>query len=62
MIPEERWNSMTPEQQADAWWAELDGMLTVAMDDLVYTADNEDTIVINGLTTIVGERIAVTPP
>jgi hypothetical protein len=47
MIPEERWNSMTPEQQADAWWAELDGMLTV---------------VINGMTTIVGERIAVTPP
>lgn len=61
MIPEEQWNSMNSEQQANAWWNELDGMITVAMDDLVYSADNEDTIVISGLTTIVAERIAVTP-
>lgn len=61
MIPEDLWNSMSAEQQANAWWNELDGMITVAMDDLVYSADNEDTIVISGLTTIVAERIAVTP-
>jgi hypothetical protein len=61
MIPEEQWNSMDAEQQANAWWNELDSMITRAMDDLVYSADNEDTIVISGLTTIVAERTAVTP-
>ena len=61
MIPELLWNSMNSEQQANAWWDELDTMITEAMDDLVYSADNEDTIVISGLTTIVGERVAVTP-
>ena len=61
MIPEEQWNAMEAEQQANAWWNELDGMITRAMDDLGYSADNEDTIVISGLTTIVAERTAVTP-
>lgn len=59
MIPEEQWNAMTPEQQADAWWAELDGMLTAALSDIVYSADNDTTIVLSGMTTIVAERKAV---
>lgn len=59
MIPEEQWNVMTPEQQADAWWAELDGMLTTALSDIVYSADNDTTIVLSGMTTIVSERKAV---
>lgn len=59
MIPEEQWNVMTPEQQADAWWAELDGMLTAALSDIVYSADNDTTIVLSGMTTIVAERKAV---
>lgn len=59
MIPEELWSSMSAEQQANAWWAELDGMITEAMDDLIYTADTDTTIVIAGLTTIVGSRVEV---
>jgi hypothetical protein len=61
MIPQTIWDAMNPQQQADAWWFELDQMITLAMSDLVYTADNEDTIVHSGLTTIVATRIAVTP-
>lgn len=59
MIPEDVWSAMTPEQQADAWWAELDGMLTTALSDIVYSADNDTTIVLSGMTTIVAERKAV---
>ena len=61
MIPQTTWDAMTPQQQADAWWFELDQMITLAMSELVYTADNEDTIIHSGLTTIVATRIAVTP-
>jgi hypothetical protein len=61
MIPQVTWDAMNPQQQADAWWFELDQMITLAMSELVYTADNEDTIVHSGLTTIVATRIAVTP-
>jgi hypothetical protein len=52
---------MNPQQQADAWWFELDQMITLAMAELVYTADSEDTLIHSGLTTIVATRIAVTP-
>jgi hypothetical protein len=52
---------MDPQQQADAWWFELDQMITLAMSELVYTADSEDTLVTHGMTTIVATRIAVTP-
>lgn len=61
MIPQITWDAMNPQQQADAWWFELDRMITLAMSELIYTADNEDTIVHSGLTTIVATRIAVTP-
>ena len=61
MIPQETWEAMSPEQQAGAWWAELDGMLTTALDDVSYQADNEDTLVLSGLTFVVGTRVAVTP-
>lgn len=61
MIPQATWDAMNSQQQADAWWFELDQMLTAAMSELVYGADNEDTIVYSGLTTIVATRIAVTP-
>ena len=61
MIPQETWEAMSPEQQAGTWWVELDSMLTEALDDVVYQADNEDTIVLSGLTFIVGTRVAVTP-
>ena len=61
MIPQTTWDAMNPQQQADAWWFELDQMITLAMSELVYTADSEDTIVLSGLTTIVATRTAVTP-
>jgi hypothetical protein len=61
MIPQTTWDVMNLQQQADAWWFELDQMITLAMSELVYSADTEDTIVHSGLTTIVGTRIAVTP-
>ena len=61
MIPQATWDAMNPEQQADAWWFELDQMITEAMSDLVYGADNEDTLITSGLTTIVATRITVTP-
>lgn len=60
MIPQTTWDAMNPQQQADAWWAELDQMIALAMSELVYTADTEDTLVHSGLTTIVATRIAVT--
>lgn len=61
MIPQTTWDAMNPQQQADAWWFELDQMITLAMSELVYTADSEDTLVTHGMTTIVATRIAVTP-
>jgi hypothetical protein len=61
MIPQTTWDAMNPQQQADAWWFELDQMITLAMSELVYAADSEDTLVLSGLTTVVKTRTAVTP-
>jgi len=61
MIPQATWDAMEPQQQADAWWFELDQMITLAMSELVYTADSEDTLIHSGLTTVVATRTAVTP-
>lgn len=61
MIPQTTWDAMNLQQQADAWWFELDQMITLAMSELVYTADTEDTLVLSGLTTVVKTRTAVTP-
>ena len=60
MIPQNTWDAMNPQQQADAWWFELDQMITLAMSELVYTADTEETLVYSGLTTIVATRTVVT--
>ena len=61
MIPQNTWDAMNLQQQADAWWFELDQMITLAMSELIYTADSEDTLVLSGLTTVVKTRTAVTP-
>lgn len=47
---------MTPEQQANAWFAELGQMLRAAQQEIFFRADNEETIVISGLTIIVSQR------
>lgn len=51
---------MTPEQQANSWFAELGQMLQTAQQDLVYRADNEETFVVSGLTTVVSQRTDLT--
>jgi hypothetical protein len=55
-VNEEEFNQMTTQQQADAWFAELGQMLREAQQDIFFRADNEETIVVTGLTTIVAER------
>lgn len=47
---------MTPQQQADTFFAELAGMLREAQQDLVFRPDNEDTLVVSGMTTVVSVR------
>lgn len=56
MIPKDQWEAMTPEQRANAWFAELGQMLRTAQQELVYRADNEETNVVFGLTTVVSQR------
>lgn len=55
-MTEAEFNNLTPKERADAWFAELGDMLREAQKDIVFRADNEETIVISGLTTIVSER------
>lgn len=55
-MTETEFNTLTPKERADAWFAELGDMLREAQKDIVFRADNEETIVISGLTTIVSER------
>ena len=55
-MTEAEFNNMTPKERADAWFAELGDMLREAQKDIFFRADNEETIVISGLTTIVSER------
>ena len=55
-MTEDTFNALTPQQQADAWFAELASMLRVAQQDIFFRADNEETLVVSGLTTIVSER------
>lgn len=56
MISKQQWESMTSEQQANAYFAELGEMLRTAQQEIFFRADNEETIVISGLTTIVSQR------
>ena len=55
-MTEEEFNNLTPKERADAWFTELGQMLRKAQQDILFRADNEETIVIPGLTTIVAER------
>ncbi len=52
---------MTPEQQANTWFAELGQMLYTAQQEIFFRADNEETIVLSGLTIIVSQRIDLYP-
>lgn len=56
MITQEEWERMPPAAQAEAWWQELRGMIHQALGELHYTAGSADTLVLPGLTTVVGRR------
>ena len=55
MTPE-LWETLTPQQQAEHCWQELTQMITAAVKSLELQAGNHETLVIGGLTTIIGER------
>jgi len=55
-MTEEEFNNLTPKERADAWFTELGQMLRKAQQDIIFRADNEETLVVSGLTTIVAER------
>lgn len=55
-MTEAEFNTLTPKERSDSWFAELGDMLREAQKDIVFRADNEETIVVSGLTTIVAER------
>ncbi len=61
MISKTQWEAMTPEQQANTWFAELGQMLYTAQQEIFFRADNEETIVLSGLTIIVSQRIDLYP-
>lgn len=47
---------MTPEQQANVYFAELGQMLRTAQQEIFFRADNEETLVLSGLTIVVSQR------
>lgn len=47
---------MSPAEQANAWWGELSTMLREALSGVHYVPGNEETMVLSGLTTVVGQR------
>lgn len=53
MMTKEQWEAMSPEQQSDAWFNELAGLLQDAAIGLTYVRNNEDTKVLNGNTVII---------
>ena len=53
---EAEWNAMSPEQQANAWWAELSAMIHEALVSVRYLPGNDRTVVASGLTTTVDSR------
>lgn len=55
-MTEAEFKEMMPQQQADTFFAELAGMLREAQQDLVFRPDNEDTLVVSGMTTVVSVR------
>lgn len=50
------WNRMSAEEQANAWWEELTAMLEEAVREVRYQAGNEETLVVSGMTTVVGVK------
>lgn len=56
MIKQEQWESMPAPAQAEAWWQELRVMIRQALEELHYTAGSADTLVLPGLTTVVGKK------
>lgn len=53
MMTKEQWEAMSPEQQTEAWFDELAGMLQEASRGLRYRKNNEDTKILNGNTIII---------
>jgi hypothetical protein len=60
-MTEEEFNEMTPQQQADTFFAELAGMLRTAQKDTIFRSDNEETLVVSGMTTVVSVRTDLYP-
>lgn len=56
MITQQEWESLPPAQQAEAWWHELSQMISEAAATLNYTPGNGQTLVVSGLTTVVGRK------
>jgi hypothetical protein len=56
VISKTQWEAMTPEQQANTWFAELGQMLYTAQQEIFFRADNEETLVLSGLTIVVSQR------
>lgn len=52
MTPEQ-WEKLTPAEQADFWWNELEGMLREALAELRWQPGNQHTVVLPGQTTII---------
>ena len=60
-MSKDEFEKMTLQEQTDHWFAELAEMLRLAQQDIFYRADNEETIVVPGITMIVAERTDVYP-
>ena len=60
-MTEEEFSEMTPQQQADTFFAELAGMLRTAQKDVIFRPDNEETLVVSGMTTVVSMRTDLYP-
>jgi hypothetical protein len=60
-MTEKEFNEMTPQQQADTFFAELAGMLRIAQKDTIFRSDNEETLVVSGMTTVVSVRTDLYP-
>ena len=54
-MTQELWESMSPSEQANHCWRELSGMIKEVMDEQ-WQAGNPSTLVVPGLTTLVGEQ------
>lgn len=60
-MTESEFSEMDPQQQADTFFAELAGMLRDAQKEVIFRSDNEDTLVVSGMTTVVSVRTDLYP-